>query len=70
MWAEFEAGNLPRPDLTNLDTYHSVGTQLALDGVGSLPDEAYAKRYAERLDLWNANYPMPPDGRMWMGGSA
>ena len=67
MWADFEAGNLPRPDLGNLDVYHSVGTELGLDGVGSLPDEAYAKRWEERLDLWNANFPMSPDRRMWRG---
>ena len=65
MWADFEAGNLPEPDLRNLDVYHSVGTELALEGVGLLTDEAYAKRWEERLDLWHANYPMPPDRRMW-----
>ena len=69
MWADFEAGNLPRPDLTNLDTYHSVGTALALEGVGLLTDEAYAKRYEERLDLWHANFPMPADRRFWMGAA-
>jgi predicted O-linked N-acetylglucosamine transferase (SPINDLY family) len=69
MWADFEAGNLPRPDLTNLEVYHSVGTELGLEGVGSLPDEAYAKRWQERLDLWNANYPLPRDGRMWAGAA-
>ncbi len=67
MWADFEAGNLPKPELTNLDVYHSVGTELALEGVGSLTDEAYAKRYEDRLDLWHSNYPMSPDRRMWPG---
>jgi predicted O-linked N-acetylglucosamine transferase (SPINDLY family) len=67
MWADFEAGTLPKSDLANMDVYHSVGTELALDGVGSLTDEAYAKRYAERLDLWHANFPIKPDQRMWRG---
>ncbi len=33
MWAEYAAGDLPRPDLANMELYRDVGIDMALEGV-------------------------------------
>ena len=63
MWADFESGSLPVPDLTNLDVYCDLGSELNLENAGALTDDAYRARYAERLEDWHRTYPLPPDTR-------
>jgi predicted O-linked N-acetylglucosamine transferase (SPINDLY family) len=65
MWREYEAGALPVPDLKNLDVYFDIGTELNLEDVGALPDEAYVRRYEERLNVWNRTYTLGADARFW-----
>jgi predicted O-linked N-acetylglucosamine transferase (SPINDLY family) len=65
MWREFEAGALPVPDLKNLDVYAEIALDLALEDVGALPDEAYVRRYKEKLQAWNQTYPLQADTRFW-----
>jgi len=66
MWADFEAGRLPVPDLTNLDVYAEIGVALNLDPEGAAGQD-YRARYEERLKAWNRNYRLPADGRFWSG---
>ena len=44
-----------------------IGIELSLEGVGSLTDPAYLRRYEEKLELCDATYPMSPDQRLWKG---
>jgi hypothetical protein len=65
MWREFEAGALPVPDLKNLDVYFDIGVELNLEDAAMLPDEAYVRRYEERLQAWNHTYTLGADSRFW-----
>lgn len=65
MWRDFETGSLPAPDLTNLDVYFDLGTDLNLGNVGTLTDEAYGRRYEEKLYGWHQTYPIRSDARLW-----
>ena len=65
MWADYEAGALPVPDLTNLDTYCEIGSELNLEGAPPPTDEAYRARYEEKLKVWHRTYPLPRDTRFW-----
>ncbi len=65
MWNDLKRGALPIPDLSNLDVYHRIGTELDLENIEALSDEAYVAQYKERLTEWNGFYPIPPDERLW-----
>ena len=65
MWNDFKRGALPIPDLRNLDVYHRIGTELDLENIEVLGDEAYVALYKEKLAERNAFYPIPPDERLW-----
>ncbi len=65
MWDDFKRGELPIPDLCNLDVYHEIGLGLDLENMDLLSREEYFAAYAEKLADWNSNCPIPPDGRMW-----
>lgn len=65
MWSEFERGELPKPDLSNLEIYHEIGTGLDVENIELLPDDAYRALYAEKLAEWDRVYPIRPDARMW-----
>ena len=62
MWQDFAAGNLPVPDLRNLEIYEEVAvTHQAAHGPVNAPD------YTEALAAWNAFYPLALDSRLWTG---
>lgn len=65
MWSDFENGDLPVPDLANLDIYHEVGTGLDVERIELLGDDAYHALYADKLSEWDATYPIRPDTRLW-----
>ncbi len=65
MWADFQSGSLPAPDLTNLDVYCDIGSELNLENVAAPTDEAYRSRYEEKLKAWNRTYPLARDTRLW-----
>ena len=69
MWADFEAGRRPTPQLDNLDIYHAIGLDLDIEVSEALDDRAYLARYSEALLRWNDTYPIRPDGRLWTGSS-
>jgi predicted O-linked N-acetylglucosamine transferase (SPINDLY family) len=66
MWADFESGRLPTPDLTNLDVYAELGVALNLDPQGG-GGQDYRSRYEERLQALNRNYRLAADNRFWPG---
>ncbi len=65
MWADFKRGELPVPDLRNLDIYHEIGLGLDLENMDLLSRDAYLSIYAEKLADWDSNCPIQPDGRLW-----
>jgi predicted O-linked N-acetylglucosamine transferase (SPINDLY family) len=65
MWADYLRGDLPRPDLRNLDIYHEIGLELDLEKIELLPDPAYFSLYREKLDERHSVYPIGSDARLW-----
>jgi len=65
MWSEFEAGNRPIPDLTNLDTYHEIGVELAKRGAANARRGSLEADYGEELALRNWQRPIATDERLW-----
>ncbi len=65
MWSDYESGELPRPDLRNLDIYHEIGLDLDLEKIELQSDADYAALYERKLAEWDAAYPIEPDARMW-----
>lgn len=65
MWADFQCGSLPVPQLTNLDVYCDVGAELNLETQGTLSEEAYRLRYEEKFQIRHEIYPLVPDVRLW-----
>ena len=67
MWQDFEAGNLPRPDLSNLDIYHEIGIGLDLEGTEALNEEDYCATYRGKLAERDEFFPVREDHRLWQG---
>jgi len=65
MWDDYASGNLPVPDLRNLDIYHEIGVTLDVENMETLTDEAYLALYREKLIEWDRSYPIQPDSRLW-----
>jgi predicted O-linked N-acetylglucosamine transferase (SPINDLY family) len=63
MWRDFVSGDLPTPDLRNLDIYQEIGLELDLENIEALSDADYAALYEAKLAEWSAVYPLGPDGR-------
>jgi predicted O-linked N-acetylglucosamine transferase (SPINDLY family) len=49
VWEEFQAGKMPRPDLTNLDVYLEVGSQVKHDEMEVQTIENYRDWWVEQL---------------------
>lgn len=67
MWEEFQAGRRPVPDLTNLDVYHEIGVELALESASPASQDEYRRLYRDRLETRNRTSPIKPDARLWQG---
>ncbi len=65
MWADFENGQLPRPDLTNLDVYLEVGVEEDYDSLEVQSIEDYPAWWLEKLARRHAYRPIGPDRRLW-----
>ena len=64
MWRDFVSGELPTPDLRNLEIYQEIGLELDLENIEVVSDADYTALYEARLADWNAVYPVGPDGRL------
>ncbi|BAE52595.1 Predicted O-linked N-acetylglucosamine transferase [Paramagnetospirillum magneticum AMB-1] len=65
MWADFQAGRLPRPDLANLDVYLDVGIEHPADTSDFTAEDEYFARWRLGLAGRNHLYPLSPDSRLW-----
>ena len=70
MWAEYQGGRLPRPDLTNLDVYLEVGIEHDPEAHEAQRIEDYRGWWREKLSRRNAFRPIPSDRRLWVEGDA
>ncbi len=58
-------GDIPVPDLRNLDLYHEIGVTLDLEAIETLDDGAYRALYRERLADIDYVFPVAGDTRLW-----
>jgi hypothetical protein len=65
MWRDYENGQLPSPDLRNLDIYHEVGVQFAQRQEPPLAYDDYVAAYKGLLALRDEVSPIHPDNRLW-----
>lgn len=67
MWEEYCRGELPVPNLTNLEHYHEVGCEEQIETSGALSLAEYHERYRRGLAYRDHVSPLPADGRLWPG---
>ncbi len=65
MWQEYKNGNLPRPDLSNLDVYNEIGIELDNEEVELLAAPNYREIYEQKLAEKDAFAFLRPDCRLW-----
>ena len=65
MWDDLERGQLPVPDLRNLEAYHEVAIEQDLENIELLSDEAYHSQYRAKLANRHSLFPLPADSRLW-----
>ncbi len=65
MWADCREGRLPRPDLSNLDVYLDVGSELDHEAVEIGAIEDYRAWWQAKLARRHAFRPITPDRRLW-----
>lgn len=64
MWRAFRQGELPRPDLSNLDVYLEVGTQVNHEGLEVQMIEDYRGWWVGQLAKRHRFRPIDPDRRL------
>lgn len=68
MWNDYLADRIPVPDLTNMDIYDEIGTDLDNDEVELLARPDYLDLYRARMDEINRHSPLPADTRLRKAG--
>lgn len=64
MWAQFKNGDLPRPDLANLDVYMEVGTQVNHEEIEIQTIGDYQGWWRQNLLKRHLYRPVSPDSRL------
>ena len=67
MVADYQAGRLPKPDLTNLETYLTVGIEHDHELQEVLAITDYEGWWKGRLARRHRAWPLQPDPRVWSG---
>jgi predicted O-linked N-acetylglucosamine transferase (SPINDLY family) len=67
MAADYQAGRLPQPDLTNFEAYHKVGAELDHESADPMFTPGYPDLYRQGLRLRHLVRPLRPDARLWAG---
>lgn len=65
MWEEYRQGQLPQPDLTNLDVYWDIGSEEDPDAVEMLAVKDYHGLYKAKLARRHKYCPLHEDQRLW-----
>jgi predicted O-linked N-acetylglucosamine transferase (SPINDLY family) len=69
MWSDFEAGQLPIPNLRNLDEYFEIGLDICLQPSRPTCASALKQAYVAGLTAWDKAYPLEFDPRLWFSGA-
>ncbi|MGO4871923.1 MAG: glycosyl transferase [Roseiarcus sp.] len=69
MWEEFQGGRRPVPELSNLDAYHQIGVDLAVENQSPSDAADYRLLYRDKLEACHALAPMEADSRLWKNGN-
>jgi predicted O-linked N-acetylglucosamine transferase (SPINDLY family) len=64
MWNQYKAGELPRPDLANLDDYLKVGSQISHEEIEVQMVDDYQGWWGEKLALRSRFRPIAADQRL------
>lgn len=67
MWAQAEAGRVPKPDLQSLGSYFDIGLDLHATGNVPVSRDELCQRYVAHLQDWSATTQLATDGRLWPG---
>jgi len=65
MWDEYQKGDLPQPDLANLEAYLEVGRQALHEEIEVQTLKDYQGWWRENLARRHKCRPIPPDRRFW-----
>lgn len=65
MQGECERGEIPVPDLRNLDLYYEIGAELVAENVEFEDSQTYRKRYLKKLAQADDYAAVPFDNRLW-----
>ncbi len=65
MQGERERGETPTPDLSNMDMYYEIGSEVMTKEVEFEDEATYRKRYTDKIAAWDAFHPVPVDTRLW-----
>jgi predicted O-linked N-acetylglucosamine transferase (SPINDLY family) len=65
MCADYLQGELPQPDLGNLDDYLKAAVELDHDAAEMIAGPDYEARYLEKLARRHRDRPIRPDDRLW-----
>lgn len=65
MWKDFVKGNLPRPDLANLEEYLDIGCEFDHDANEMMLQPDYQSFYREYFTRRHHYNPIRPDTRLW-----
>jgi predicted O-linked N-acetylglucosamine transferase (SPINDLY family) len=65
MWSDYARGELPQPDLTNIEIYYEIGCAIEHEKSELLTLPDYEAYYRRRLAHHYAFSPFGPDQRLW-----
>ena len=65
MWEDFKNGELPQPNLSNLDLYLDIGAEFDHDAVEMLSVADYPENYRAVVQKRHDYCPIAPDARIW-----
>ena len=65
MWKDYSSGKLPRTDLSNLDVYNDIGSELDRDDVEMMLVPDYNGLYRQKLAEQDSYAYLRPDNRLW-----
>jgi hypothetical protein len=65
MWLDYERGELPRPDLSNLDVYLEVGRQVKHEEIEVQTIADYHSWWRDNMTKRHQFRPIPRDNRIW-----
>ena len=65
MWQTFQRGELPQPNLDNLDVYLDVGASIKADEEEAPSNDDYLAGWRMRLMKRHRVRPIRPDQRLW-----